>query len=202
MSSPLRQTNRDLDAGSRVASHSTRTQVRAARLRSWFENKRPVFLFGFKFALMMAFYYALVLTPFCEHLLYSYLSGSAWLANGLLHLLGQDTSVAAITIRSARFAITVRRGCDAIEPAWYFCAAVCAFPAPWRFKLLACLAGTVILQLLNLLRIVSLYLIGIHYPRFFPTAHLEIWPVLFVLSALVLWAGWISRLRRNPDAVA
>jgi len=26
--------------------------------------------------------------------------------------------------------------------------------------------------------------------------------VLFVLSALVLWAGWISRLRRNPDAVA
>ena len=123
-----------------------------------------------------------------------------------MNWLGQTTQVSDITIRSAQYAITVRRGCDAVEPSCFFCAALLAFPAPWVRKVLGILAGAVLLQALNLLRIVSLYFIGLHYPRFFNPAHVEIWPALFILVAIALWGGWIGWTRQpaqsTPHAAA
>ena len=144
----------------------------------------------------MAAYYALVLIPYCDRLLYGYLRANAWLANVVLNWLGQDSHVSEITIRSAAFGITVRRGCDAIEPSWFFCAALLAFPAPVGSKVAGILAGTLLLQALNLLRIVSLYFIGRHYPGVFGVAHLEIWPVVFIVAAMLLWVGWIAWTKR------
>ena len=177
-----------------------------ARWSAWYANTGPIWRFGLKFGGLMALYYLIVLTPFCDRLLYSYLATNAWLANGILNWLGQDSHVSEITIRSARFAITVRRGCDAVEPSWFFCAALLAFPVSWVRKVWGILTGAVLLQLLNLIRIVSLYFIGLHYPRLFNTAHVEIWPVVFTIVAIALWMGWIGWSRRTdqpaPHAVA
>ena len=167
-----------------------------SRWSLWYANTGPIWRFGLKFGGLMALYYVVVLTPFCDGLLYAYLGVNAWLANGILNWLGQDSRVSEITIRSARFAITVRRGCDAIEPSWFFCAALLSFPAPLARKVIGIVAGAVMLQVLNLVRIVSLYFIGIHYPKFFSPAHVEIWPVVFILVALLLWLGWINWSRR------
>jgi exosortase/archaeosortase family protein len=169
----------------------------AAMLRAWYTSKGPVLKFGLKFGVLMAVYYILALTPVCDRLIYAYLSANAWLGNAILNVLGEHSSVTEITIRSARFAITVRRGCDAIEPAWFFCAAVLSFPGPAWPKALISLAGIILLQVLNLIRIISLYFIGIHYPSFFRTAHVEIWPVFFVGTAIFLWLGWISWVGRH-----
>ena len=54
-----------------------------------------------------------------------------------------------------------------------------AFPASWKHKLLGMLVGIVLLQVLNLVRIVTLYLIDIHLNAFFDSAHTEIWPAVF-----------------------
>jgi exosortase/archaeosortase family protein len=170
--------------------------VRKARVISWYAERSPVWRFGLKFGALMALFYILVLTPFCDRLFYSYLAANAWLASGILNLLGENSHVSEITIRSARFAITVRRGCDAIEPAWFYCAALLSFPAPLARKIAGLLAGAALLQVLNLVRIVSLYFIGLHYPRAFNPAHLEIWPAVFVLVAISLWVGWIGWTRR------
>jgi len=172
-----------------------------ARWTSWYANAGPVWRFGLKFGALMILFYILVLTPFCDRLLYAYLGASAWLANGLLNGLGQATQVSDITIRSAQFAITVRRGCDAIEPSWFFCAALLAFPASWSHKALGILGGAMLLQALNLLRIVSLYFIGLHYPRMFNTAHVEIWPAMFIIVAIALWVGWIGWSGRPAQSV-
>jgi exosortase H (IPTLxxWG-CTERM-specific) len=172
-----------------------------ARWFSWYANTGSVWRFGLKFGALMVVFYILILTPFCDRLLYTYLGANAWLANGLLNWLGQATYVSDITIRSAQFAITVRRGCDAIEPSWFFCAALLAFPASGRRKVLGILTGAVLLQALNLLRIVSLYFIGLHYPRLFNTAHVEIWPAMFIIVAIALWVGWIGWSRRPAQSV-
>jgi len=189
------------DSGAAAGSASDRQQ----RSRTaWLTENAPLWRFGLKFGVLMGAYYVLVLTPFFDGMLYRYLSASAWLANGALNWLGQDSHVAEITIRSARFAITVRRGCDAVEPSWFFCAALLAFPAPFARKLWGILAGAAILQALNLVRIVSLYFIGLHYPAAFGPFHLEVWPVVFVLTAVSLWLAWIGWTRRGaaPDSHA
>ncbi len=144
----------------------------------------------------MALYYLLILTPFCDRLLYAYLGLNARMAHSILNWFGQDTHVSELTIRSARFAIAVRRGCDAIEPSWFFCAALLSFPASSRQKAVGILAGTALFQALNLIRIVSLYFVGIFYPKFFGTAHVEVWPAVFILVAILLWLGWIRWAQR------
>jgi exosortase family protein XrtM len=111
-------------------------------------------------------------------------------SNLILNGLGQGTHVSEVTIQSPVFAVAIRRGCDAVEPTWLLCAAILAFPGSFRNKLVGMMAGLVILQLLNLVRIVTLYLIGTHFPSFFPSAHLEIWPTLFILMAITIFVGW------------
>lgn len=160
----------------------------------------PVLRFGLKLGGAMALFYGLASTPLYDRMLYGYLRANAWLSNLVLTCLGQDSHVLDLTIRSEKFAITVRRGCDAIEPSWFFCAAVLAFPSSGQAKLRGLLAGVLLLQAMNLLRIASLFLIGLKYPPLFQTAHLEIWPVLFLLAATALWLGWIRSVR-SGDAV-
>jgi exosortase/archaeosortase family protein len=160
---------------------------------SWWTAKAPVLSFGAKFAALIGLLYALLAIPFAEGILYQYLKANAWASNFILDLLGQGTRVSEVTIASPAFAIAIRRGCDAIEPTWLLCAAILAFPGGWARKVAGMLVGIVVLQLLNLARIVTLYLIGSRFPAMFPSAHLEIWPALFILAAIGLfihWRGW------------
>ena len=132
----------------------------------------------------------LLALPAVDRILYSYLEANAWASNFILNLLRQGTQVSDVTIRSPEFAIAIRRGCDAIEPTGLLCGAILAFPGPFVRKLTGMLAGMVILQALNLVRIVTLFLIGSHIPAFFPSAHLEIWPALFIIAAIICFVGW------------
>ena len=162
---------------------------------SWWAGKAPVFFFGAKFGALIVLLYTLLSIPAAEQMLQSYLKANAWLSNGILDLLGQGTHVSDVTIASTSspFAIAIRRGCDAVEPTWLLCAAILAFPGPWKRKIAGMLAGIVVLQLLNLVRIVSLYLVGSRCPSMFPSMHLEVWPVVFILVAIALfvrWKGW------------
>jgi exosortase H (IPTLxxWG-CTERM-specific) len=152
------------------------------------------------FVTYLGAFYAIVLIPSVDRAFYAYLEANAWLANVILHALGQSTSVNEVTIRAADFAVSIRRGCDALEPSWFFCAAILAYPSPWRRKGWPLLAGVAALLALNLVRIVSLFFIGRYWPRFFAPAHLELWPAAFILLALVLWLGWIRSVARNDPS--
>jgi exosortase/archaeosortase family protein len=167
---------------------------------AWYAGKREIVWFGLKFGVLVAAFYALLLVPDCERLLYIYLEAYAWLANAVLNVLGQGSQVTEVTITSPHFSMAIRRGCDAVEPTWLFCAAVLSYPAPLGSKAVGILVGIVVLQVLNLIRILSLYVIGVYFPIFFNTAHVEIWPVVFIVVAIVLMVGWIDWTRRHDLA--
>ena len=161
--------------------------------RAWLTSKAPVLAFAAKFGGLVLILYCLLALPFSEKVLYSYLEVNASASHFILNLLGQDTSVSEVTIRStsASFAIAIRRGCDAIEPTGLLCAAILAAPGLVARKLVGMVAGAIILQALNLVRIVTLFLVGNHFPRgLFDSVHLEIWPALFILVAVACFVGW------------
>lgn len=159
---------------------------------SWWKAKSPVLFFGAKFGALIVLLYTLLAFPAADNVLNSYLKANAWASSGILDVLGQHTHVSDVTISSASstFAIAIRRGCDAVEPTWLLCAAILAFPGPWKRKLAGMLAGIVALQALNLVRIVSLYMLGSRYPSMFAPMHLEIWPAFFIVVAISLFVGW------------
>jgi exosortase/archaeosortase len=126
--------------------------------KSWFFRNAPVLRFGLTFGAFMALYYVVTLLPWTDGKLFpAYLRANARLSNTILHWFGQASVVAGATIRSPQFSITIKRGCDALEPSWLFCAAVVAFPAPWHRRLPGMLVGVLAILNLNLARIVSLY---------------------------------------------
>ena len=175
-----------------------------AEWRAWNESKAPILRFCFKFGTLLILFYAFLATSYGDRLLYSYLEANAWLSNAILNGLGQDTHLSGITIQSPKFAVAIERGCDAVEPTWLVCAAVLSFRSPWLHKLLGIGMGIVFLQTLNLVRIVTLYWIGCHWPTIFNSAHMEIWPVAFLLVAIILfilWREWTSQ-RQAPHVAA
>jgi exosortase/archaeosortase family protein len=118
---------------------------------------------------------------------------NAFLSSKILNLLGQGTSSGGETIFSPAFSISVARGCDGVEAMAIFAAALLSFPIPWRKKIPGVFIGIFLLFLLNLIRIVSLFLTGVYYPSLSEVMHTEVWQVVFILAAVALWAAWIYR---------
>jgi exosortase/archaeosortase family protein len=54
------------------------------------------------------------------------------------------------------------------------------------------LVGAVVLQVLNVVRVASLLLVGVHAPDAFQEAHVEVWQVGFLVATLVLWLVWLQ----------
>jgi exosortase/archaeosortase family protein len=105
------------------------------------------------------------LAVFSSNAFPSYLRWNARVSNVMLNWLGQVTTVTGSSIFSGRFSIDVRRGCDAIEPSVLFLSGVLAFPSPFLRKLPGIVIGTLVLLAVNLVRIVSLFLTGVYYPK-------------------------------------
>ncbi|MBU0639166.1 MAG: exosortase H [Planctomycetes bacterium] len=164
----------------------------------------PIARFVIVFALLMALYYIWSVTPWYGAFFRPYLRLNTTISAALLTQFGQDVEVADVTIRSKRFAMEVRRGCDAVEPSALFVAAVLAFPALLRARLVGVLVGTALLATLNIVRIVTLYWVGVFWPRLFDVMHIQVWQATFILLALlfwVIWAWWATRAR-TPGANA
>lgn len=164
------------------------------RMKAGWVSQRAFILFLLAFGGVMGLFYAVTtLMPFYKEQLFpAYLHVNAKLSGGILNWLGQEITVVNDAISSSRFSIAIRRGCDAIEPSALFAAVVLAFPAPWRRKVCGLVVGVSFLLALNLLRIVTLFFIGIHYPKMFHTAHVELWPAAFIFLAIFGWALWIQ----------
>jgi exosortase family protein XrtM len=170
---------------------------------TWYAAKRPVLLFVMKFGLLICAFYGLLATDYCDRLLYGYLRANAWLSNIALNCMGQNTQAFEVTIRSPVFAMALRRGCDAVEPTLLLCSAMLAFRCPLRQKFVGMIVGALLFQMLNVLRIVSLFWIGMHCPDLFNQIHMEIWPTIFiVIGALIFisWKDWNSDGSRAPAA--
>lgn len=155
-------------------------------------RRHPVFLFLAVFAGLMGLFYAFALfTPFYERHFPYYLGFNAKLSGYILKFLGQDITIGGATISSPAFSITVKQGCDAIEPTALFICAVLAFPSAFSKKITGIVAGTLLLAILNLVRIISLFIVGVYLPRAFNLMHADVWQGLFIFFAIFLWVFWL-----------
>ena len=97
------------------------------------------------------------------------------------------------------FALSVRSGCNGVEAAMILIAAMLAFPASWKHKVIGIIAGLFAVQLLNVIRVISLFYLGQWNMTIFDWAHLYLWPALIMLDVLVVWMIWIRTLPRGTS---
>ena len=156
-------------------------------------SRHPVFVFLLIFAVLMGLFYAFaVFTPFYKRdfLLY-YLPFNAKVSGAILSFLGQEITVADTSISSPDFSVCVAGECSGIEPIALFVCAVLAFPAPFLRKIPGIIVGILFLAILNFVRVVSLFLIGVYFPKAVDIMHLDVWQALFIFFAVLFWILWL-----------
>jgi exosortase H (IPTLxxWG-CTERM-specific) len=89
------------------------------------------------------------------------------------------------------FAVSIEAGCNGVEAALVLLAAILAFRAPWRQKAMGMVAGLAAVQVLNVIRVVTLFYVGQWSPRAFEWAHLYVWQTLIIVDVLVVWLLWM-----------
>ena len=92
------------------------------------------------------------------------------------------------------FGVRIERGCNGLEAVIILFAAIFAFPAPFKNKVIGFVAGFFAIQLLNLVRIISLYYLGQWNYTAFEWFHLYLWQALIILDAMVVWMIWLRTL--------
>ena len=107
--------------------------------------------------------------------------------------------------KTTGFGVRIERGCNGVEALIILFAAIFAFPAPIKSKLIGFAIGFVAIQALNLVRIVSLFYLGQWNQVAFEWFHLYLWQALIILDALVVWLIWLrtlpqARARRQREA--
>jgi exosortase H (IPTLxxWG-CTERM-specific) len=156
-------------------------------------NRRSLLFLARFVALLVGLYLLVAWNPVNDRVIVPFTAGIARVSGALLNELGEKVSVEGTEIRSGAFAVQIENGCNGIEAALLFGSAVLAFPAPWRRRWTGLAGGFLAIQLLNLVRVVSLFWIGAHRPALFSSSHTVIWQTAVVLASVLLFLYWASR---------
>lgn len=142
-----------------------------------------------------------LLNPVQEHLVLPWTTFLADTCSSLVKLF--DASAASqgkvLFNSTTGFGVSIEPGCNGVEAMIVLVAAMLAFPAPWKHRLIGLAVGFVAIQGLNIVRVISLFYLGQWNTRAFEFAHEFLWQGLIMLDVLVVWLIWV---RANPQQLA
>jgi len=152
------------------------------------------------FVLLLAVLFGLELTPWAQDwLVVPWTSALASISTWIVTLFDGNVVAAGKVMRSNTngFAVSIEAGCNGVEATLVLLAAMLAFPAPWKHKVVGLVVGILAVQLLNILRVISLFYLGQWNYDVFEWAHLYVWQALIMLDVLVVWLIWVRRVPRS-----
>ena len=149
------------------------------------------------FVLLLALAFALELTPWAQAFVVTPWTDTVARVSGVL-MRAFDASVTTsgnvIGSTASPFAVAIEAGCNGVEATIVLIAAMLAFPAPMRSKIIGLAAGILAVQGLNIVRVISLFYLGQWSYAAFEWAHLYVWQALIMLDVLIVWLVWIRAL--------
>ena len=159
-------------------------------LKGFWNEKKDVLKFLLSFIFLVLLLFSLSATDFFNVIrepltnLYTSISGM------ILNIFGSNATVNGDTLSTSRFVINVKAGCDGVAPMILYWATVAVFPIQWKYKWKGLLYGTIFLFVLNLIRIISLFLAGVYVRSIFDFLHVEFWQILFIAFTIFVWVYW------------
>jgi len=126
----------------------------------------------------------------------SYLEINARVCATILGWLGESAGVTGVTVSSPTYSLEIRHGCDAIQPIAFYIFLMLVSPVAcpmWR-RIAPIIVVTTGLLVLNLVRIISLYYIGVFVPSAFDVMHMEVWQAAFIILPVAAWVSWVRRV--------
>ena len=148
-----------------------------------------------------------ILQPAEEYVILPFTSFIADVSVWILQVFDDNVESYKNVIRSSvtGFGVRIERGCNGVEAVIILFAAIFSFPAPFKNKIIGFVIGFFAIQILNLIRIISLFYLGQWNQVAFMWFHLYLWQALIILDALVVWLIWLrtlpqAKLKRQMEA--
>ncbi len=142
-----------------------------------------------------------IIQPVQDYIISPFTGVLAQISVFIIQLFDDQVLATGRVIRSLTngFAVEIQAGCNGVEAVIILFAALFAFPAPLKNKLIGFFWGFLAIQLLNLVRIISLFYLGQWSETAFKWFHLYLWQALIILDALVVWLIWLRTLPENKQ---
>ncbi len=161
-------------------------------------QKNQVFKFFLKYVLFMAIGLFLISFEPLKRLIDLnglYTKGVVKITSFVLNLFNVVNEVRGTVLVLKGLAMDVRFGCNGLEAFMIYAVAILAFPASKKDKLMGILIGFLVLQVINIIRIISLGIIGIYWSSFFHCFHIYVAQGIMIAIALLLFMIWLDYAR-------
>lgn len=124
----------------------------------------------------------------------------------ILGLIGIPVTTDGSLMHLPSISLDVEFGCNGLEAVMIYTVAVLTFPATWKERLVGITGGFLVIQVLNLIRIVGLAYAGVYHRELFDVIHLYVAQGVMIAVALgtfVLYLTYINRKQgKGEEAVA
>lgn len=157
-------------------------------------RRQVLFLVKF-FVVLLVLVGAMTLEPVDHAVVRPFTTGLATVCAFLLNAGRQHVTTIGTVISGGTFAVDIQNGCNGLEAVAFVAAAVFAFDAPLRARAAGIVLGALAIEAFNVLRILTLYIIGRDHPRLFDTFHLAVWQTVMFGVATLFFVYWTSRNR-------
>lgn len=167
---------------------------------SEWEARKPILKFAGSFLVACILFYILTNMSWFHVVRAPLLSFYSNVSAVLLNIFGYGIDADGEMLRSEAFTVSIEEGCDAVAPSILYVISVAMFPIAWKFKWKGILYGLLAILVLNIIRIISLYLTGVHLPSLFDFMHVDFWQAIFIVFTVGIWIYWM-RWATTPSAL-
>ncbi len=117
---------------------------------------------------------------------------AAWIVEHLLHypIKGVDNT---IFLPNHAF-VAVEGACSGLKQFYQWVILMILFPGPWKRKLWYIPLGLLVIHLDNIIRIVILSVVAVHWPTHWDFIHMWILRPFFYVVIFVLWVIWVEKV--------
>ena len=118
----------------------------------------------------------------------------------LIHLAGLDAvRISNLIFHPDGFAYDIHYRCTGFLPIAFLSVSILVYPGGLRTKAVGLAVGVPLLVVLNLIRLVHLFYVGIQNPALFDFAHSVLWQGLMIFAVFGLWIAWKKWAGRQEE---
>lgn len=175
-------------------------------MKTWFNNPnlKPLKYVLYFFILLLSFHFiyifwsgTLKFYPVAEQVHQLFDKASTLLFNQSVWVLkvlniNFTTEGQIIFVNSHTAHITVSPGCTSLKQWMHWLFIMLLFPGPWKHKAWYIPLGLIVIQFINVFRVVGLSLMIIPWPQHFHFFHDYIFKTLFYLGIFMMWVVWVE----------
>lgn len=130
------------------------------------------------------------------HLVTPYVEGITFLSGSVYGLADSSVESNHTYLRHPDFSVNIKKGCDGIVASIILISACIAFPSSWKMKIKGIIMGYLLIFLLNLVRILILFTLGVQGKmEMFHLVHAYVAQFIVIIGAMVFWVYWAGKTR-------